>query len=182
MQIIETPITDCYELRPCVLGDSRGSFVKIYQKSLFSKYNLNNNFCEEYYSTSSKNVLRGFHFQLPPHDHAKMVFCMSGEVFDVVIDLRKGSPTYRMHHVFSLSGSIGNGLYVDRGFAHAFLALTDGSTLLYNVTSEYSPANDTGIKWNSAGVKWPGDNFIISARDNTFPTLDKWDSPFVWRG
>lgn len=182
MQIIETPIKDCYELRPRILNDLRGSFIKIYQKSLFSKYNLDDDFCEEYYSVSSKNVLRGFHFQLPPRDHTKLVFCIRGKVIDVVIDLRKGSPTYSTHHVFTLSGAIGNGIYIARGFAHGFLALEDESTLLYNVSSEYVPDSDAGIKWNSVGVKWPDVDYIISARDDSFPKFCEWLSPFTWKG
>ena len=175
---IATRLPDLFELQPIVRGDSRGSFIKIFHSDNFAKLGFDTDFKEEYYSTSIKNVLRGMHFQTPPADHVKLVCCLEGAVKDVVVDLRKKSATFGKHCAFELSAEKFNMLYIPKGFAHGFLTLSEQATMLYNVTSVYSPENDKGILWSSCGIDWQCDAPIISERDLNHPTLDEFASPF----
>ena len=168
MTISETPIPGCFEIHPDVIKDERGVFVKTFNKAIFEQYNLAADFAEEYYSCSKKGVLRGFHFQMPPHEHIKIVSCVYGMVMDAIVDLRKGSPSYGKHVVFELGGEGAKALYLAKGVAHAFYAMSDLAIVMYKVTTAYAPAHDAGILWNSAGVEWPGDTPILSKRDRAF--------------
>lgn len=156
----------------------RGRFVKVFHKQTFAEKGLETHFAEEYYSISHKNVIRGLHFQLPPMDHVKMVYCVQGEVLDVVLDLRVGSPTYGEHVLFELSAAKANSIYIPKGMAHGFCAVSELAILVYKVGTIYSPNHDAGVLWNSAGIAWPTKQPILSARDQSFPTLDKFISPF----
>jgi dTDP-4-dehydrorhamnose 3,5-epimerase len=153
-----------------VSHDKRGTFVKTFHANTFQENNLASAFRESYYSTSHKDVIRGMHFQLPPHDHDKLVYVVQGEILDVVVDLRKDSPSYLQHVALRLEEG-GNSIYVPRGCAHGFLTLSDTATVVYNVTSEYEPTADSGIKWDSIGFEWPILSPIISERDEQFPKL-----------
>src|SRR5665647_934283 len=102
-ELKSTPLAGCFELQPRVSDDARGRFVKVFQVQAFATHGLETHFAEEYYSVSNKNVIRGLHFQLPPMDHVKVVYCVEGEVLDAVVDLRIGSPTYGEHALFVLS-------------------------------------------------------------------------------
>lgn len=175
---LPTPIAGCYELRPRVLADARGAFVKTFHQAWFDEMGLRTDWAEQYYSVSKKGVLRGLHFQLPPHDHAKLVYCTAGEVMDVAVDLRKGSPTFGQHACIQLSAAKGNMIYLASGLAHGFYILSDSATLVYNVTSAYAPDHDSGIRWNSAGIPWPDQNPQLSERDQGFVALEAFDSPF----
>lgn len=160
------------------LADSRGFFAKTIHADQFRALGLRSDFTEEYYSISKKNVLRGMHFQTPPHDHAKYVTCLRGEILDVVVDIRVGSSTYGKVASFELSESEATSLYIPAGFAHGFLAKTEEATVLYRVTSVYAPQNDTGILWSSLDFKWPVTNPIVSDRDAGFTPLGGFKSPF----
>ena len=175
---IATPLEGCFELQPIVRGDNRGSFVKTFHADAFADLGLDTDFKEEYYSTSIKNVLRGMHFQTPPADHVKLVCCTEGAVKDVVVDLRKNSPTFGKHCTFELTAEKANMLYIPKGFAHGFLTLSERATMLYKVTTVYSPENDKGILWSSCGIDWQCDTPILSARDQTHPPLAEFYSPF----
>ena len=107
-------IQGCLELQPKIFADNRGKFVKVFHEQAFGNLGLETNFVEEYYSISNKNVIRGLHFQLPPMDHVKMVYCVQGEVMDVVVDLRVDSPTYGQHVTFELSSTKANSIYSTR--------------------------------------------------------------------
>lgn len=168
----------CYELQPKVFDDDRGRFVKIFHEQTFAAQGLATNFAEEYYSASHKNVIRGMHFQLPPMDHVKMVYCVEGEVLDAVVDLRVGSPTYRQYALFELSAAKANSIYIPKGMAHGFCALSDRAIMVYKVSTVYSPAHDAGVLWNSVGIPWPAMDPVMSARDQGFPTLAQFESPF----
>lgn len=182
MNIIETTIPGCFEIHPDVIKDERGTFIKTFHQDIFSKHGLTTDFAEEYYSYSKKGVLRGFHFQLPPHDHVKIVYCVSGTIMDAIIDLRKGSPAYGQHAVFELSGEKANALYLEKGIAHAFYVVSDFAIVMYKVTTVYAPAHDAGILWDSAGVPWPDDMPVLSGRDKSFPPLSQFESPFIYAG
>jgi dTDP-4-dehydrorhamnose 3,5-epimerase len=175
---IPTAISGCYELRPAVAADARGTFVKTFQREWFEQQGLRTDWAEQYYSVSRKGVLRGLHFQMPPHEHAKLVFCTAGEVLDAVVDLRVGSPTFGHHVCIALSAERGNMVYLDAGLAHGFYTISESVTLLYNVTSEYAATHDTGIRWDSAGIPWPDGAPQVSDRDRKFLPLAEFASPF----
>ena len=178
MRIDQTPIPGCYQIFPDIKKDARGTFVKTVHKEIFLEHGLVIEFAEEYYSISHKGVLRGMHFQTPPHDHFKLVYCLAGKVFDAIIDLRAGSPTYNQSATFELSAETGNLLYIAPGIAHGFYALTDNSIMQYKVTTVYAPQHDGGIKWDTTDVNWPDDVPIISPRDDAFPSLNDFETPF----
>lgn len=178
MRVEQTAIPGCYQLFPLVNTDNRGRFVKTFHKDVFAKHGLVTEFAEEYYSISHRGVLRGMHFQTPPHDHFKLVYCLKGRVLDAIIDLRVGSPTYQQFESFELSAEQGNMLYIAPGIAHGFYTLTDEAIMQYKVTTVYTPQHDEGIRWDSAGIAWPDAAPILSARDCGFPALAEFQSPF----
>ena len=171
-------IQGCFELQPKVLDDARGRFVKVFQEHAFAELGLETVFVEEYYSVSHQNVLRGMHFQLPPMDHVKMVYCVQGEVMDAVIDLRVDSPTYGQHALFELNAEKANSIYIPKGMAHGFCVISKQATMVYKVSSAYSLEHDAVILWNSSGIPWPENDVILSARDQHFLAFDKFVSPF----
>lgn len=182
LQVKPTIIPGCFEIIPAVFTDDRGRFVKTFHRDMFEQQELEIDWREEYYSTSRKGVLRGFHFQLPPHDQAKLVYCVYGEVCDVVLDLRLGSPTYGKHAMFQLNGIAAQMIYIPKGCAHGFYTRSDQATMMYKVSTVYAPTHDAGLLWNSAGVPWPDDNPILSDRDKTFPSFAEFTAnPFSYR-
>ena len=176
-----TAIPGCIELQPAVLADGRGAFVKTFRQDWFAEAGMRTDWVEQYYSVSEKGVLRGLHFQLPPHDHAKLVYCTAGEVMDVAVDLRVDSPTFGRHVCVTLSAGKGNMLYLESGLAHGFYTLSDSATMLYSVTSVHAPGHDAGIRWDSAGIPWPDGNPRLSERDQALPPLREFASPFRFR-
>jgi len=176
----ETAILGCYEIQPKVLRDDRGVFVKTFHAHEFESLGLCVDWKEQYYSTSQVGVLRGLHFQLPPHDHAKLVYCVAGTVVDVALDLRKGSPTYGKTIILELSATQGNMIYLPQGLAHGFCTPKQPATLVYNVSSVYTPDADAGIRWDSVDVLWPLQIPQLSVRDQAFPSFDGFESPFVF--
>ena len=177
----QTAIPGCFELRPIVRTDSRGQFVKTFHSVYFASNGLDTNFREQYYSVSRKGVLRGMHFQRPPHGHSKLVYCTSGTILDVALDLRVGMPSYGEHVSLEISSTAGNILYLPEGLAHGFYAVTE-ATVVYNVTTVYSPESDGGVLWSSVGMNWPDSSPDLSERDMKFPTLDEFESPFTVPG
>lgn len=180
MDIQKTSISGCYLITPKIFKDARGVFVKTFYKSTLEENGLRTDFVEDYYSISDKNVLRGLHFQTPPKDHAKLVYCVNGSVVDVVLDIRKGSPTYKQYLKFELSAENANMVYIAAGLAHGFLAISSNTIMMYKVTSEYAASNDSGILWSSAHITWPVQEPIMSDRDKKFIALDEYDSPFKY--
>ncbi len=173
-----SPLSGCCELQPNVYEDARGRFIKVFHQQAFAALGLETIFTEEYYSVSFKHVIRGLHFQLPPMDHVKLVCCVAGNVIDVVVDLRVGSPTYGQHELFELSAAKGNSIYIPKGMAHGFCVLSDQAVMVYNASTIYSPELDAGVRWDSAGVLWPTTQAILSVRDQSFSSLDQFVSPF----
>lgn len=178
VEIRETAIPGCYELVPPRLEDERGVFVKTFHRDVFAASGLETDFREQFYTTSRRGVLRGLHFQIPPADHVKLVHCICGEVFDAVVDLRVGSPTYGQHLTFTLSAEKANLLYIPKGLAHGFHVTSSLAVMCYAVSSIHSPAHDAGIRWDSAGIPWPDANPIMSKRDEGFEELSTFASPF----
>ena len=165
-------------LRPRIAADPRGRFVKVMHAEFFAAHGMRSDFREQYYSVSTQGVIRGFHFQVPPMAHVKLVSCLGGRVLDVVVDLRRGSPHFGEHEMFDLSEDSGAILYIPVGCAHGFLAQSPSATLLYDVSSVYAPECDRGVRWDSVGVAWPVADAIISTRDRELPRLAEFDSPF----
>lgn len=178
MKIIKTPLEGCVELQPKVFQDDRGKLVKTFHERMFLDAGLESDFKEEYYSVSKKNVLRGLHFQLPPDDHVKCVTCISGSIFDVVVDLRKSSKSFKMFHSVTLNSEKGNMLYIPKGFAHGFYVLSEEAIFLNRTSTVFSQENDFGIHWNSCGIPWPANSPILSKKDTDMIELSNFNSPF----
>ncbi len=179
MKFDECDINGCYLITPRIIEDDRGLFVKIFHKEMYDQQYLESDFKEEYYSTSKKNVIRGMHFQTPPSDHAKLVYCISGVVEDVFIDLRKKSTTYLKHQKVNLDDNKKQVLYLPKGVAHGFLTLSESATMVYKTTTVYNPEKDSGIHWDSCGIDWSIEEPIISKRDGGFCSLENFNTPFV---
>jgi dTDP-4-dehydrorhamnose 3,5-epimerase len=173
-------IAGCFEIIPNIICDARGKFVKTFEKSLFSKNGLDIEFSEEYYTWSMQGVIRGLHFQIPPFEYKKTVTCLHGEILDVVVDIRKGSPTYYKYQIFNLKAEEGTMLYLPSGIAHGFEVLSDNAMVAYCVNSEYAPDYDKGIRWDSLDIPWQTIRPIISQRDQQFPSLDEFETPFIY--
>jgi dTDP-4-dehydrorhamnose 3,5-epimerase len=178
MEFSETTLPGCFLIQSRVFRDHRGGFVKTYHKEWFQKAGLSLELSEEFYSVSTKRVLRGLHFQLPPRDHVKFVYCPSGAVLDAVVDLRKGSPTFGKFATFQISEDEGNALFIPSGFAHGFFTLSEKAILVYKTSTVHSPEHDAGILWSSVGIPWPTEEPVLSVRDQKFAAFSDFVSPF----
>ena len=170
-------------IEPTVFTDERGWFAETYRKSDFVENGILFEFTQDNYSCSTtRGVLRGLHFQKDPCAQGKLVHCLVGEVFDVAVDIRKGSPTYGRWISTDLSAGNHCALWVPPGFAHGFLTLTETTQIVYKVTSEFSALHDRSIRWNdpTIGIKWPIANPILSQKDQNAPFLTEADNNFVW--
>ena len=159
---------------PAVFGDKRGFFMESYQKSTFFNNGITTEFNQDNHSKSSKGVLRGLHYQLPPKAQAKLVRCTNGKIFDVAVDIRKNSPTFGKWVGEILSEENKNMLFIPEGFAHGFIVLSEEAELLYKTSNEYAPENDRGIKWDDPDINidWGIDYIpIISEKDKQQPYL-----------
>lgn len=178
MKILHTKLDGVYRIENFFSSDQRGSFNKVFNYTEFAKNELQTEFKEIYYSNSYRDVIRGMHFQIPPFDHEKLVHVIRGSVLDVVVDLRKKSPTYGEYITFELNEGNANSIYIPKGFAHGFRALEDFTTMLYCVAEVYNKESDEGIRWDSIGLDWNTDNPILSDRDKGFCVLSQFASPF----
>ena len=181
MDFLAQTIPGLYEIRPKIFTNLRGRFVKILHAGTYADIGLCSEFAEEYYSVSHQRVLRGLHFQVPPHDHVKLVYCIQGRVLDAVVDLRVGSPTYGQSVLFELSDELANVLYIPSGLAHGFYVASDAAILIYKTSTVHAPESDAGLRWDTVGILWPDPNPIVSKRDQSFQSLDRFVSPFVYR-
>lgn len=159
-------------------ADVRGSFVKTFHESSLAAHGITFTLRESYFSLSKKDVIRGMHFQLPPHQHSKIVFCPQGAIMDVIVDLRKDSPTYTQHYATELSAENHKAYYIPEGFAHGFKSLTEDAMTYYLVSSEYSQQHDTGIRYDSIGFDWGVIAPVLSARDLSFLGMGDFESVF----
>jgi dTDP-4-dehydrorhamnose 3,5-epimerase len=177
MKIIDEPMPGVCLFSVAQSEDDRGRFVKTFEDLKFKKEKISFKLKEEFFSVSKKNVIRGMHFQVPPHDHAKIIYCISGSIIDVVLDLRVG-PYYGRYAEFKLDSQQNLMLYVPRGLAHGFCSLEDNSTVVYKTDFEYIPTSDLGVRWNSFGYDWKIDNPILSNRDRQHINFKEFVSPF----
>jgi dTDP-4-dehydrorhamnose 3,5-epimerase len=181
MKIHPTDLQGVFLIETRIVEDERGEFMKIFNRAAFEEAGISPSFKESYYSTSHKDVIRGMHFQTPPHEHGKMVYVTKGAIRDIAVDVRKGSPTYGKYVVLELSEENRHAVYISPGFAHGFLCLVEGSSVSYLQTTMHSPKNDRGIHMDSFGYDWGVKNPITSQRDKGLPSLAEFDSPFLWK-
>ena len=183
MNVIPTSLNDCLLIKPAVYEDTRGYFFESYNKNELSKYlKMNVDFVQDNQSKSMKGVLRGLHYQLPPFEQAKLVRVISGEVLDVVVDLRKKSSTYGKYEAFNLSAENKYQLYIPKGFAHGFVTLSESAEFFYKCDNFYAPTHERGIKFDdpTLNINWgiSPELIHISSKDNKLPNFSKIDNPF----
>jgi dTDP-4-dehydrorhamnose 3,5-epimerase len=152
-------------------ADDRGYFQKTFHSSL-NQFNRNIDFKESFYTTSSKSVIRGMHFQLQPFDLVKIVYIIKGEILDVCLDLRKNSLTHGKYFSINLSSQNNKGLLIPSGLAHGFKALSDDCIVGYHTSKIFSPDHDQGVHYTSFGFNWGEHNPILSQRDSFLPNFD----------
>jgi len=177
----KTEINDVILVKPKVFGDDRGFFMETYKESDFEKAGIKDKFVQDNYSKSVKGVLRGLHFQKPPMQQGKLVRCVMGKIFDVAVDIRKDSPTFGKWTAYELSEDNKHMLWIPKGFAHAFLTLSDEAEIMYKVSgAEYSPEHDSGIIWNDPhlNINWHLEEYGIdkpslSEKDSMLKTFDE---------
>ncbi len=174
MKIIETGFDGLLAMEPDIYNDSRGYFFESYNLQKFKEFGLNVNFVQDNQSFSSKHVLRGLHFQLKPHQQGKLVRAITGKVLDVVVDIRKNSPTFGKKFKYILDSKKNNFLYIPEGFAHGFLTLED-SIFFYKCTRLYHKDSDSGILWNDPdlGIDWEVKHPIVSEKDQRLQTFQE---------
>ncbi|WP_428738930.1 dTDP-4-dehydrorhamnose 3,5-epimerase [Sulfurimonas sp.] len=185
MNFIRTEIPDVVICEPTVHGDERGYFVETFRADKLQEFlGYKINFCQDNESKSSYGVLRGLHYQLPPHAQTKLVRVIQGRVLDVAVDIRKNSPTFGKHVAVELSAENKRQLLVPRGFAHGFVVLEDDTVFAYKVDSYYSPECDRGIAFNDIdiGIDWqvPHDKLNLSAKDKVQPKLNETNDLFEY--
>jgi dTDP-4-dehydrorhamnose 3,5-epimerase len=173
-------IPEVIMVQATVARDDRGSFRESYKQSVFAANGITETFVQDNSSLSTQGVLRGLHFQKEPRAQGKLVTVSQGEVFDVAVDIRKGSPTYGKWLGMRLSAENGCMLYIPAGFAHGFCALSDIAAVMYKVTAEYAPELDRGVAWNDpeVGVVWPIAEPCLSPKDANLPVLRLADNNF----
>ncbi|MBF0123246.1 MAG: dTDP-4-dehydrorhamnose 3,5-epimerase [Candidatus Omnitrophica bacterium] len=178
----KTDIPDVLVVEPKVFPDARGFFVELYKASDFKKAGLDVSFVQVNQSRSQKNVLRGLHYQLNPKAQAKLVSVVRGEIFDVAVDIRKGSPTFGKWVGERLSETNKRMLYIPTGFAHGFCALSDEVELMYYCSCEYAAECERSIVWNdpTIHVAWPIMDTILSPKDSGGKMLSQADNNFVF--
>ena len=174
-------IPDVISITPHIFNDERGYFFENFNHFAFKQDNIDLNFIQENFSKSKKNVIRGLHFQKPPKAQAKLVTAVSGEVFDVAVDLRKNSPTFGKWVSEILSEINHKSLYIPEGFAHGFCVLSESATVMYKINQEYSPDHEQGIIWNDPDIdiSWPISESIISEKDQNLPLFRNQTYDFV---
>lgn len=180
VRVIESPFPGCFLLQAAQSSDARGSFTKLisvgpgYEDGIPDALSLG----EVFLTRSRLGVLRGMHLQEPPFDQHKLVYCLEGLAYDVLVDLRRGSPTESLIYASELSPDTAQAILVPPGVAHGFLALADATSMLYCTTRPYSPEHDSGVRWDSIGARWPRQPDTVSARDLGLPALGQYVSPF----
>ncbi len=175
-------IPDLILIEPQRFHDRRGYFMEAYKRSAFAAQGISVTFVQDNCAHSLRGVLRGLHYQKRPRAQGKLIMVLSGEIFDVAVDIRRGSPTYGRPVSVVLSSENGRMLYIPPGFAHGYCVLSESADVFYKVTEEYAPELDRGIRWNDPqiGIHWPIDDPILSPKDAQLPLLDQADHDFVY--
>ena len=183
MEIVEKVLTDAIVLRPRVFEDERGYFYESFNEKVFeSLVGIKVNFIQDNQSYSSKGTLRGLHFQKGISAQAKLVRVTKGSAYDVAVDLRPGSPTFKQWYGIELSAENHLQFFIPRGFAHAFVALEDNTIFQYKVDNYYSGVNDGGVIWNDPelAITWPELKLELSEKDKNLPKLNQLNLNTLW--
>jgi dTDP-4-dehydrorhamnose 3,5-epimerase len=181
MEFIKTSLEGAYLIKPKVFRDERGFFLEFWSTKKFAENGIGARFVQDNHSMSArKGVLRGLHFQIPPNEQAKLVRVTRGKVYDVIVDLRKDSPTFGKWEGFELTAGGFEMLFIPRGFAHAYCTLEDNTEFMYKVDNFYAPESDSGIIWNDPTLKidWPMKEPILSEKDSKLQNFKDFVSPF----
>ncbi len=182
MKVVKTLIEDLLIIEPEVFGDSRGYFFESFNLNKFNDIGLHFNFIQDNEAKSSKGVLRGLHFQKPPFGQTKLIRVISGEILDVVVDLRKSSKTYGNTFTIILNDENKKQLLVPKGFAHGYLVLSEEAVVIYKVDEKYMPNHEDGILWNdeTLQIEWKlnGLNTILSKKDTMLSNFKNFKTPF----
>lgn len=183
MQVEETGLEGLKLLTPKRFGDARGFFAETWNARVFAEAGIEATFVQDNHSLSDAvGTIRGLHFQAPPDGQGKLVRCGRGRLFDVAVDIRRGSPTYGKWFGAELSAENGRMLWVPEGFAHGFATRESGTEIVYKCTGFYAPAAEGAVRWDSAGIDWNIDGEPkLSGKDAEAPTLADLDTPFVWK-
>ncbi len=181
MNFTPTKLSGVFLIENIIRGDERGDFIKVFNHDTFLKAGFDLKLQESYYSTSKKDVIRGMHFQLPPMEHTKLVYVTQGSMTDVIVDIRKDSPTFGQYITLELNDQNRHAVIIPPGFAHGFHSHVDGTSVTYLQTTMYSPDHDAGIKFDSFGYDWKVAKPIMSQRDQIFPTLVEFATPFTYQ-
>jgi dTDP-4-dehydrorhamnose 3,5-epimerase len=180
MEIKQHALAGVVEFIPRVFGDARGAFFESFSARVMEESGVRENWVQDNQSRSDKGVLRGLHFQRPPHAQAKLVRVAQGRALDVIVDLRRDSATYGQHIQVELDAQRYNMLYVPVGFAHGFVALEDDTLFLYKCSGYYQPSAEGGILWKdpSLNINWGIEDPKVSDKDQILPVLQGFESPF----
>jgi dTDP-4-dehydrorhamnose 3,5-epimerase len=178
MKVTETSLPGVLIIEPRVFPDGRGFFFETYNRERYSRHGMNNEFVQDNLSYSIKDTLRGLHYQLP-HSQAKLVQVLSGEVFDVAVDIRTGSPSFGQWVGVWLSSDNKQQLYIPKGFAHGFCVLSDMALFSYKCDDFYAPDCEEGILWSDPdlGIDWPVKTPLLSDKDRKYPALKDFPMP-----
>jgi len=179
MKIEHTNFDDLYTINYKSFTDSRGEFVKTIHEETFAEAGVDWKFTESFYSLSHKNVIRGMHFQFPPHSHDKLVYVVTGKIIDVVLDIRNNSNTFGKCFAVEISAEKRNAIYIGKGFAHGFLSLEDNTIVEYHTTTSQNRDAEGGIKWDSFNFDWGVTDPILSERDSSFKGFDLANPYFI---
>ncbi|SLN74230.1 dTDP-4-dehydrorhamnose 3,5-epimerase [Falsiruegeria litorea R37] len=184
MQVEQTALPGVLILTPQRFGDARGFFSESWNRQRMADQGITLEFVQDNHSLSAMpGTIRGLHFQSPPHAQDKLVRCGRGALFDVAVDIRKGSPTYGQWVGVGLSAENGKQLLVPKGFLHGFVTKEPNTEICYKCTDYYAPECDGAVRWDSCGIDWGFDGDpVLSDKDRVAPTLADFDSPFVWEG
>lgn len=184
MQVEQTAVPGVLILTPQRFGDARGFFSESWNKARMADHGITLEFVQDNHSLSATvGTIRGLHFQSPPHAQDKLVRCGRGALFDVAVDIRKGSPTYGQWIGVELSAENGRQLLVPKGFLHGFVTKVPDTEICYKCTDYYAPECDGAVHWDSCGIDWGFDGDpVLSDKDKVAPALVDFDSPFVWDG
>ncbi len=171
LSVQHTAIPGVLLITPSLVGDARGFFLETYKRSVFAANGINETFVQINQSSSAKGVLRGLHFQEAPHEQGKLVRVLRGEIFDVAVDIRPGSPTRGQWVGNRLSADNHLMMYLPGSCAHGFCVLSEHAEVLYMTTAEYAPSAEAGIMWNdpTIGIEWPIASPTLSERDKKWP-------------
>jgi dTDP-4-dehydrorhamnose 3,5-epimerase len=180
MEFERLKIPDIILITPRIFRDERGFFLETYSKEIFWENGITVNFVQDNHSFSKKGVLRGLHYQAPPMAQDKLVTVVTGEVFDVAVDLRKKSPTFGKWVGLTLSGDDQKMLFIPKGFAHGFITLSEVAHFEYKVSNVYSPEHDRGLSWNDPdiGIAWPIEKPQLNTKDSQQPRLKEIEDIF----